>query len=259
LEKQPPGQEASASSGESSNTSDEKTVPLPAAVSVIVGVVVCIIGFLLATREGAVTINIEVVGVGIENATGGTGLIVLGLAMIFLPFILRALGWQRHTWLGLGMLIGVTLVLGISIMASSEKGKPGEEKVTAPPEVAITSLQAGQQAPMMMDTVRGTSKNLSSGQEIWLVVVVHGSGRLYPQEGPVPVQADGDWTSPSVFLGVKKDSGKKFDILAVLTTQEAGSAFARHLEEGYQTGNYPGLQRLPAGAVEYDRVTVIRE
>jgi hypothetical protein len=223
----------------------------------VLGAVVCIIGYLLVTREGEVTINIAFVGVGIENATGGIGLIALGLAMVFMPFVLRAFGQQRHTWLGLTMLIGVTLVLGLSILASSDTAEPGASN--KPPDVAITSLQDGEQAPMMMDTVRGTSKNLSPGQEIWLVVVVQGSGRFYPQEGPISVQADGDWASPSVFLGVKNDSGKKFHILAVLATQEAGNAFAKHLEEGGQTDNYPGLQRLPAGAVEYDRVTVTRE
>src|SRR6266511_2569517 len=105
---------------------------------------------------------------------------------------------------------------------------------------------------------RGTPSHFQGGREIWVVVVVRGIGKFYPQDGPVTIAADGDWTSLPVFFGDNRDAGRRFDALAVIATADAGGAFGRYLERGRLTGRYPGITRLPAGARVYDRVTVVR-
>jgi len=122
----------------------------------------------------------------------------------------------------------------------------------------ITSLRNRQRVPAAVNEVRGTFENLPLGQEVWLVLTRRGVARFYPQFGPVLLQPDGTWASSSVYVGSDEDIDKKFNLLVVLADQRAGRYFARYLERGRFTGHYPGLLRLPAGAVENDRITIVR-
>lgn len=124
------------------------------------------------------------------------------------------------------------------------------------PTVKITSLRPRQRVPSKVSEIRGTSTRLRPGQEIWIIVI--SLSRYYPQDGPVIIERNGNWASPPAFIGTDRDVGRTFYVLAVLANSQAGTALDHYLEVGNQTGNYPGIKRLPAGAQEYYRVPVIR-
>jgi len=54
-------------------------------------------------------------------------------------------------------------------------------------------------------------------------------------------------------------SNKKFDIMAVLADKEAQGVFNDYLIQAKGEKAWPGLENLPNGAVEYDRITVTRK
>lgn len=106
-------------------------------------------------------------------------------------------------------------------------------------------------------TVRGTSQNIPEGQVIWVVIYVHEARRYFPQDLPADVQVNGDWVSP-VIIGIDEDVGKEFDIIVVLVDQKAQDAFNDYLKDWGGKYPSPGLERLPEGALIYQRITVTR-
>lgn len=124
-------------------------------------------------------------------------------------------------------------------------------------EVKITEPLAGASVGML-EMVKGTSRNIPSGQTIWVVIYSQDVGRYYPQNEPADIRANGGWDSRCSF-GVEQDSGKKFDIIAVLTNKEAQDTFNSYLTQAREQKSWPGLERLPDSAVRYDRITVIRK
>ena len=108
------------------------------------------------------------------------------------------------------------------------------------------------------EMVRGTSQKIPEGQAIWIMVYPHVVGRYYPQDNPTDVQANGDWTS-LIYIGIKEDVNRKFDIIAVLADKRAQDAFNAYFKKAKDTKTWPGLERLPEGATIYDRITVTRE
>lgn len=132
----------------------------------------------------------------------------------------------------------------------------GEE---ASPEAAITYPDDGATVEIR-EMVRGTSQNIPERQVIWIVVYSQVAGRYYPQNYPADVQANGDWSSLA-FIGIKEDSGKKFkfDIIAVLADEKAQDTFNDYLIQAKDKEKWEGLERLPEGALIYDRITVTRK
>lgn len=108
------------------------------------------------------------------------------------------------------------------------------------------------------ETVRGTVERLPAGQVIWVVIFVQEVGRYYPQNRPADIEAGGKWSS-LVYLGQPNDSGKRFDVIAVVANAEAQNAFNAYLADARDRGDWPGLETIPAGAMIYDRVTVTRK
>jgi hypothetical protein len=108
------------------------------------------------------------------------------------------------------------------------------------------------------EMVRGTSQKIPEGQAIWIMVYPHVVGRYYPQDNPVDVQANGDWTS-LIYIGIEEDVNRKFDIIAVLADKRAQDAFNAYFTKAKDTNTWPGLERLLEGATIYDRITVMRK
>lgn len=101
-------------------------------------------------------------------------------------------------------------------------------------------------------TAEGTASGLEAGSTLW--TVVHIGGLFWPQRQALVV---GDtWTAQVFIGGGPRDSGKQFDVLAVVTSTEADSAFLEWLRRGDQSGDFPGLFALPPGANIMDRITV---
>lgn len=123
-------------------------------------------------------------------------------------------------------------------------------------EVAIVHPSDMAQAEQTI-TVRGTSKGLQEDHVIWVLVFAQEVGRYYPQNKPVIMEAGDRWSS-LVYIGVENDTGKKFDIIAVIGDSEAQDAFNAYLAEAGDRDDWPGMVELPRGATIYVRISVIR-
>jgi hypothetical protein len=123
-------------------------------------------------------------------------------------------------------------------------------------QLRITSPREGARVEMQ-ETIRGTSRNLPAGDSVWLVIFIPDAGRYYPQDRPADVQAGGGWNSPA-HLGLGDDGGRRFEVLAVAADAPTRAAFGRYLAESARGRSWPGIERLPATAREFDRVAVIR-
>lgn len=108
------------------------------------------------------------------------------------------------------------------------------------------------------EVVKGTSKNISSDNKIWIVIFSYPVGRFYPQNNPANIAHNSDWSS-LCFLGVQRDTGKKFDIIAILANEEVQKEFSRYLDEARDKNDWPGLEQLPKQAEIYDQITVVRK
>lgn len=108
------------------------------------------------------------------------------------------------------------------------------------------------------ETVKGNSQNIPAGSVIWIVVFLPSTGRYYPQNFPADVQANGDWTS-LCYIGQANDSGLKAEFIVVLADKSAQDAFNAYLQDAKDKNDYSGLERLPAGATIYQRISVTRK
>src|SRR6266511_4260424 len=162
---------------------------------------------------------------------------VVGLVILICGLFLFARKTSLAIDVSLGpVLLVLALAIGMSIPFSdapvAAKPAPDAPAPTTPttigpsttsasttvpaPTVEITSPRSGQRVPAQGVEIRGRSSHLQGGREIWVVVVVRGIGKFYPQDGPVTIAADGDWTSLPVFFGYNRDAGRRFDALAVI-------------------------------------------
>ena len=113
-------------------------------------------------------------------------------------------------------------------------------------------------------TVTGTVNTALNGRSIWILISTPGINRFYPQgsvsdgAGPAILDANHQWASPTVTVGLPADRGRIFYVIAVLADPNATTAFWNYLKAAASTHNSSGLQSLPPGATEYDRVEVIR-
>lgn len=127
----------------------------------------------------------------------------------------------------------------------------------APTEVTITyPINLAQAEPI--EVVRGTFEGLPEGKAIWIVLFIPDVGRYYPQNRPADIEAGNRWSSLA-YLGVPSDTGKRFDILAVVADSEAKNAFNAYLANARDRNNWAGLETLPSGATIYARITVTRK
>lgn len=158
--------------------------------------------------------------------------------------------WRR---LVLGVL---SFVLGTLLVFAGMLAAPPPEST---PPVRIISPSSG--SPVAENVViKGTSQGLDKRHKIWIAVISLSTARFYPQNGPVSVRPDGQWTSLPTYIGIRGDDRKDveaiFDIVALVVTKEAHSSLSEYLAGSNKTGRFLGLGELPEGAIEYDRVTV---
>jgi hypothetical protein len=146
----------------------------------------------------------------------------------------------------LGMLVGGGAVAAIPRVAR-RPGAP-ELRITRPAEGAKVGID---------EMIRGTSRNLPPGDSVWAVVFVPSAGRYYPQDRAADVQAGGGWNVP-VHLGVAGDAGRRFEVLAIAADPATRAAFRAYDAESARRRSWPGIERLPATAREFDRVAVTR-
>ena len=135
--------------------------------------------------------------------------------------------------------------------------------ITSP---ATPSANAPAVVPSVI-TVTGTiniSNRKLKGRNIWILLATPGINRVYPEGswpdrvGPAILDADHHWASPSVTVGAPGDKGRIFYVIAVLADKKASGIFWHYLKTGASTDKFPGLDPMPRGAIEYDRVEVVR-
>jgi hypothetical protein len=124
-------------------------------------------------------------------------------------------------------------------------------------DVKITEPVAGDIVEMLK-VVKGTSRKIPAGQVIWVVIYSQAVGRYYPQNDPADVQANGGWSS-LCSIGINQDTGKKFDIVAMLANKETQDEIKAYLAKARDQQTWAGVERIPGSAVIYDRVTVVRK
>jgi hypothetical protein len=128
-------------------------------------------------------------------------------------------------------------------------------------EVKITNPQNGATIPQASIDVEGTSEGVSAGQALWIMVYPHGVNRYYPQDKrdlPIVMMANGDWSGQAI-VGSDTDSGLEFKLFAVLADENANKAIIDYLDECKASESWPGMEKLPEGAMPYDKVSVTRE
>jgi hypothetical protein len=110
------------------------------------------------------------------------------------------------------------------------------------------------------EAVSGVSKNIPTGQQIWVIVYAHEANQFYPISS-IDTQPNGNWSS-IITIGEANDSGYSFDIIVALANQDAQNqinAYKIYAKNNYSTNDsYPGMSELPSGLVTYDRITVTR-
>lgn len=145
-------------------------------------------------------------------------------------------------------LLILVIVAGIVLVDFIGPQKP-VVRITYPSDGATVEIR---------EMIKGTSQNIPKEQVIWIVVYPQVIGRYYPQNDPADVQANGDWSSLA-FIGIEEDVGKKFDTIAVLADKKAQDAFNDYLVQAKDKKTWPGLGKLPNGAMIHDRITATRE
>ena len=133
--------------------------------------------------------------------------------------------------------------------------EPKPTTTTGPPVIEFKNPSEGEEVSGEI-IADGTAKNLTTGQQIWMVLFFN--SRFYPQNAAL-VRGNGTWSSATLYVGVPGDSGRNFDILAVLANSSAEKWFEDYLDKGEKTGSFPGVRSLPNGHKVLSTVTVKRQ
>jgi hypothetical protein len=126
-------------------------------------------------------------------------------------------------------------------------------------EVAITIPEdCTADLPTGSSTAMGTYTGDLEGREIWILAYAS-DRKYYPQssnacEALPAIAADGRWETGLFFGG----AGERLDIVATVTDvdSEASQALKDWLRSGCDTGEFPGISKLPDELVEMDFVTI---
>lgn len=126
-------------------------------------------------------------------------------------------------------------------------------------EIKITKPSEGSTVSQIVD-VEGTSMDIPTGYELWIMVYPSVVNRYYPQDKrdlPIHIMANGDWLGKAI-VGGSMDTGLEFKLFVVLADESASNEVITYLDECKRRKSWPGLEELPEGAVAYDVVSVIR-
>jgi hypothetical protein len=128
--------------------------------------------------------------------------------------------------------------------------------LTRMPSFAITSPPDGSTQPRSV-SLDGTACSVSTGDELWLMVVPDGMTAYFPQQ-LVSVENDHHWTT-SATIGREghSDDGKGFKIVAVYVEPAARHFITEYFEQTVR-GNYIGIEPV-SGIHEIANVHVIRQ
>jgi hypothetical protein len=136
------------------------------------------------------------------------------------------------------------------------RANSGEESSTFP-GVALTS-PADHDVSVNGFLVAGQSRNIPPGSEIWLAMRGLEPGDTFqPENKPCPRAPSGDWRCAPAFVGGPDDKGKVFEVFVLVADPPAQEAFLQY-DRTKPVNAYPGIERLPASAVEVSKFQVTR-
>lgn len=121
------------------------------------------------------------------------------------------------------------------------------------PSIPIVNITSPLNTVKLSDTITGTSKNITNGQTVWVLIYPHTANKYYPQN-----EVDNENWNLQAQFGGDKDVGNRFDVIAVMADQSAQNELQAYYDSCIKTGSWPGLLNLPNSARELDRVTVTR-
>jgi hypothetical protein len=150
----------------------------------------------------------------------------------------------------------VALIAGIFSYRSSIV-TPSNPLSSCADQVTIDAPSDNATVPIPV-TVKGTYKNLPSGQKIYVLVFPTDTGRFYPQRTSVKEEPDSTW-SCDVLIGLERDAGRVFFLYAVLADKEAQNRLNMYISQDKEVGDSPGLKEVPKGAQICSFVRVFRK
>lgn len=124
-------------------------------------------------------------------------------------------------------------------------------------EITVKSPREGDKVEHIT-TIEGTSKNIPNGSAIWVVIFLPVVQRFFPVNDPAVILVNGDWTAQAYF-GRPDEVGLEAVIYAVLADNDAQAAFRTYLAEAKSKNEFPGLEKMPEGALPYVIVRVTRK
>lgn len=156
----------------------------------------------------------------------------------------------------------------VTVSGTTESGMPIEKTISIKVEGKSVTLdylgengdqpaQDGGTYPCL-NLAKGTYNEDLEGQ-IW-VVVLAGNYHVQDYQGKPPIMHNGTWSSDVRFGNCSDpEQGKIFKVLVVVADNQASQVFKAYLENGRQTGEYPGIDELPEGAEEHIFLSITRE
>ncbi len=139
------------------------------------------------------------------------------------------------------------------VVALIQRGKNKDAPASAQAQVQIHRVQGKIEEPKPDEVVTrriecsGSASDLSSGLHLWLVVEVN--GLIWPKEGEVTVDGNGQW-SKTIFEDGAID---KFSISLLVANKDAHKAVEQWFQQGQRTGQYERLAKI-FGTQRIDRV-----
>jgi hypothetical protein len=127
-------------------------------------------------------------------------------------------------------------------------------------EAKIVSPLNGTMVPKIID-VEINAKDIPTGLDLWLGVYPLDVKRYYIQDkrhSPFVRTIRGN-LSTEAQVGIDFDSGLKFRLLTIAANRTAIVAILDYMDKSNKIGSWPGLAKLPDGAVIYDTKTITRE
>lgn len=129
-----------------------------------------------------------------------------------------------------------------------------DELVPPPPTPTVNITEPAEQARVSsVFRIRGTSTNIDTAHEMW-IVSLEGDDLYYPQhEKPIDRLENGEWLSPEIYAdrGDGDPVGEQFTYMAVVVKSDATASLFSE-----KRSTYSGLSDLPPDVTRYAQVVV---
>jgi len=135
----------------------------------------------------------------------------------------------------------------------------GFPPINQPHEPGISNPVNGARV-ICREIVEGRYGDSEASSDLWIVVQPVHSPNYHPQPGPLPKSKNGKWQGIAQFgICGKEDVGEEFLVYIVQANSSASQMFSNYLIDSAKKQQWNGLPTLPAGAVPFDSVKIVRK